>query len=1066
MSTRRERKVVTVVFADLVGFTSQAESMDPEDVAALLDPYHARLKSELERFGGTVEKFIGDAVMAVFGAPIAHEDDAERAVRAAIAIRDWAADESIELRVGVNTGEVVVSFGESPEVGLAAAGDAVNTAARLQTGAPVGGVLVGERTFHATERAIEYADAAPIDAKGKSSPVPVWLAVGARARVGVERVHGARLVGRRREVELLLGGLERARQERSPELVTLVGVPGIGKSRLVHELYERIEQERELTYWRHGRCLPYGEGVTFWALAEMVKAQAGILEGDDPEQAATKLRAVVDDPWVESHLRPLVGLATDADLGRDRREEAFTAWRRFFEGLADERPLVLVFEDIQWADESLLDFIDYLVEWAGGVPLLVVCAARPELLTRRPGWGGGKQNALTISLSPLSDEDTARLLGELLERSVLLAETQVELLAQAGGNPLYAEEFARVLRVSGHIERLPETVQGLIAARIDLLEPEPKSLLQSAAVVGKSFWLGAATAVADQQRDVAEKLLHSLERKEFVRRERSSAVAGEIEYTFRHLLVRDVAYGQIPRVERAGGHRRAAEWIGALGRPEDHSEMLVHHYAQALELGELAGLDGAEFSAAAQTAFADAGDRAFALNAYRAAARHYRAALELLPEGDGRRGRLVASLGRSLVRLEEVDIPLLEGGVTEARAAGDLESAAEIERSLSEHYWIAGERDQAFRHLDAALALVDTLPPSPAKAATLETASRLRMLAADHHESIRLGRQALAMAEALGLEELRAALLNDVGSSRRGVGEVEEGLADLARAADVAAAANAPYELVRAKNNLAANLWVEGRLMESMRLVEEASQSAARYGQSQFARWFRAAIPAYCYDLGRWDDALDGATAFIGEVEAGSPHYLTSRLYTARALVLLARDRSAGVVDDAEQALALARRAKDPQNLFLTLANAAHIHSQLGHAETATGLAGEFMAAVAAGQPLGFAVAWLHVLAWTLTDAGRGRELVSALSQLREGPWVRAAIAFADGDPRGAAGICAEMGAVTQEAYARLAAANDLVRDGRRAEADEQLRRALAFYRSVGATRYVREGEALLAASA
>ena len=264
---------MTVLFVDLAGFTSRAEVMDPEDVAALLDPYHARLKAELERFGGTVEKFIGDAVMAVFGAPAAHEDDPERAVRAALAIRDWAEGERIELRVGINTGEALVSLGAHPAEGQTmAAGDVVNTAARLQAASPVGAILVGEQTFRATERAIEFAEAEPVEAKGKAQPVPVWEAVAARARASVERAHGAALVGRRRELELLSGALDRARQERSPELVTLVGVPGIGKSRLVLELYGLIERETELTSWRHGRCLPYGEGVTFWALGEMVKA--------------------------------------------------------------------------------------------------------------------------------------------------------------------------------------------------------------------------------------------------------------------------------------------------------------------------------------------------------------------------------------------------------------------------------------------------------------------------------------------------------------------------------------------------------------------------------------------------------------------------------------------------------------------------------------------------------------------------------------------------------------------------------------------------------------------------
>ncbi|MFY9588587.1 MAG: AAA family ATPase [Actinomycetota bacterium] len=389
---RRERKVVTVLFADLAGFTSLAEEMDPEDVAALLDPYHARLKAEIERFGGTVEKFIGDAVMAIFGAPAGHEDDPERAVRAALRIRDWAADDQIELRVGINTGEALVTLDANPTEGeTMAAGDVVNTAARLQSSAPIGGILVGEQTYRSTSKAIDYIEAEPVVAKGKAQPVAAWQAVSARARATVEHVQGASLVGRQRELDLLTGSLDRARQERSSQLVTLIGVPGIGKSRLVLELYGRIETETDITSWRHGRCLPYGDGVTFWALAEMVKAQAGILEDDDEAETARKLHAAVDDPWIESHLRTLVGLPGGAEGGGDRRDEAFTAWRRFLEGLAEERPLVLVFEDLHWADDDLLDFIDHLVDWATGVPLLVVCSARPELLARRPGWGGGTQ---------------------------------------------------------------------------------------------------------------------------------------------------------------------------------------------------------------------------------------------------------------------------------------------------------------------------------------------------------------------------------------------------------------------------------------------------------------------------------------------------------------------------------------------------------------------------------------------------------------------------------------------------------------------------------------------------
>jgi predicted ATPase len=302
------------------------------------------------------------------------------------------------------------------------------------------------------------------------------------------------------------------------------------------------------------------------------------------------------------------------------RDEAFAAWRRFVEGLAEDRPLVLVFEDLHWADEDLLDFVDHLVEWATGVPLLVVATARPELLSRRPGWGGGKPNSLTISLSSLSDDETARLLADLLG-AVLPADTQAELLARAGGNPLYAEEFARMLRDRGRLGELPETVQGLIAARVDLLEPDQKRLLQDAAVIGKRFWAGALASVSGADLATLEAPLHALGRKEFVRRERASSVADDSEYSFRHLLVRDVAYGQIPRAERAERHLLAAGWIEQLGRREDNAEMLAHHYLEALELTTATGGSTAAFSDAAAAALADAGDRALALNANGAAVR-------------------------------------------------------------------------------------------------------------------------------------------------------------------------------------------------------------------------------------------------------------------------------------------------------------------------------------------------------------------------------------------------------------------------------------------------------------
>ena len=1042
MAGRRERKVVTVLFADLAGFTARAETMDPEDVAAFLDPYHRRLKGELERFGGTVEKFIGDAVMAIFGAPVAHEDDAERAVRAALAIRGWAADEEVELRIGINSGEALVTLDVQPAEGQAlATGDVVNTAARLQAAAPTGGILVGAQTHRATERAIEYAESEPVAAKGKVEPVPAWLAIAPRSRVHVERTHGADLVGRHRELELLAGALDHARQERSPELVTLVGVPGIGKSRLVYELYRRIEAETEITSWRHGRCVPYGDGVTFWALSEMVKAQAGILEGDDEPVTARKLHAAVDDPWVESHLRPLVGIASDAGGGGDRRDEAFTAWRRFFERLADERPLVLVFEDLHWADDNLLDFVDHLVDWTSDVPLLVVCTARPELLARRPGWGGGKPNALTISLSPLSDDETARLLGGLLERSVLPAETQAELLAHAGGNPLYAEEYVRILRDRGEVGELPETVQGLIAARLDLLEPEQKALLQDAAVVGKTFWLGAVGGAAET--------LHALERREFVRRERQSTVAGETEYVFRHVLVRDVAYGQIPRADRADKHRHAAEWIEQLGRPEDHAEMLAHHYLQAFELGVAAGLGTDAFAGAAARALTEAGDRAFGLHAYDAAERYYRAALDL---DKSSRGVLLLRLCRAMFALDEsaVDVAL------EARdlflAADDAAHAAEAEHSLAEHQWVRGERDLAWEHLDRARTLVAPLPPSPVKAMTTATASRLHMLANQNDEAVRIGTEAIAMAEALGLDAVRGAALNNVGTARAVRGD-DGGMVDLAEAIEVAESANEPFEMLRAKGNLAVQLSIRGRLGEAIDLWREAAQDAQRFGQRAFGRWLAGVVAWPLYAAGRWDEALAGAQAFVAEVEAGAPHYLAPANYMIRGRIRLARDQLEPALVDVERALELAIRTVDPQNVLPMQALAAFTFYEQGDEGRAAELAESFLPMLASPGGPGFAVFVANVFSWTITALGRGAELADALEQYPQ-PWAHSARAFARGDVAKAAAICDEIGAAGEAAQCRLLGAR-LTGDG------SGLAAAVAFYDSVGATRYVRECEAL-----
>jgi class 3 adenylate cyclase/tetratricopeptide (TPR) repeat protein len=1079
---REERKVVSVLFADLVGFTDRAERMDPEDVRALLSPYYAHVREELERYGGTVEKFIGDAVMALFGAPVAHEDDPERAVRAALTIRDWIREQEgdLQLRIAVTTGEALVALGARPSEGEGmASGDVVNTAARLQAAAPTDGILVDESTYRATSQWIDYRPAEPVEAKGKAKPVPAWEALEARSRFGVDTVQEARapLIGRERELDVLVDALARVRADRSPQLVTLVGVPGIGKSRLVYELSRVVEADPDFLFWRQGRSLPYGEGVSFWALGEMVKAHAGILETDSPEEAEGKLQRSVgelvegsDADWVARHLGPLVGVESEQELHGDHRAEAFAAWRRFFEATADERPLVLVFEDLHWADEGLLDFVDHLVDWAGGVPILVVCTARPELLSRRAGWSGGKPNAVTLSLAPLDDEQTARLLAALLERSVLPAETQAALLQRAGGNPLYAEEFVRMVADRGLVDGdgelpLPESVQGIVAARLDGLPEDEKALLQDGAVVGKVFWLGAAAVIGGVKREVAEKCLHRLERKEFVRRERRGSVAGENEYAFRHLLVRDVAYSQIPRARRAEKHRLAAEWIEGLGRPEDNAEMLAHHYSNALELARAAGADTGALSDSARVALREAGDRAYTLGAYTAARGFYEQALQLWPSEDPDRPGLLFSYGHVMVLVEPTNA---RDVMREARdallAAGDRGRAAEAEVNLGEVYWLQGQRDGTFAHLRAAEKLVTEEPNSFSKAYVVANLSRFLALAGNNEEAIRLGRQALEMAEELDLPVIRAHALNNMGMARTAQGDLD-GLADLERSVEVAMSVNSA-ESVRAYGNLASELDNVGQLDRAFEVLGEARRLAERFGLSDWHRWLTAEEAWEPYYRGRWEEAARQLEELIAGFTA-NPYWMESPCRWLRGRMRLAFGDRRGAREDAERALELARLAKDPQILWPALAFAARASFE-GDPKRADALVSELLSDwKAQGWPSSSESDWLPDVASVLALVRREDEFLDGAEQTTSSsPWRKAAIAHAKGDFVAAAKIYASVGALPEEAYARLCAASSFVQLGRRAEADAELEPALAFWRSVGAKAYIREGEALLAVSA
>ena len=1063
-SVREERKVVSVLFADLVGFTSQAERMDPEEVRAVLQPYHAMVRAELEKWNGTVEKFIGDAVMALFGAPIAREDDPERAVRAALAIRDnIAADGRLHVRIGITTGEALVALDSRPESGEGmASGDVVNTAARLQSAAPVDGILVDDATWRATSRVVEYRDHGAVTAKGKAGPVSVHEVVAARSRFGmdVRAGSGAPLVGRGRELELLFGAFDRARGEREPQLVTIVGVPGIGKSRLVWELFQHIDTGTELVRWRQGRALAYSEGVSFWALGEIVKAEAGILETDSSDQATAKLgRAVrlvaepADADWLERQLRPLVGLDTGTELRGDHRGEAFSAWTRYVEALADERPLVLVFEDLHWADEGLLDFVDHLVDWARGVPLLIAGTARPELLARRPGWGGGKPNALTISLAPLSDAETGTLVAALVEQAIIPNAMREAVLERAQGNPLYAEEFARLVAEGGRIDDLPETVLGIVAARLDTLDRQDKQLLQDAAVVGKVFWSGTLADMRGRAREAVEERLHILERREFVRRERRASVAGETEYAFRHILVRDVAYGQIPRAERADGHVKAARWIEALGRPADHAELLANHYLAAMDLARAAGRSTEPFAEPARAALLSAGEHAAALNAFAAAARYYRAALDLLPEDDPSRPAALFGLGKALRISEGSGVETLAMAEEALRDAGDGAIAAEAAVLQAELAWFAGDGDLTAAHLARASELVAGLPQSFSKAYVLSDLSRYHMLAGRNEQAIAIGREALAIADALDLDEIRVHALDNVGSARVFAGDFG-GIDDLEASVDLGRRTNA-LDTPRAMNNLGVAYESAGDYPRARALWREGLKLARELGNVSVARFIESQMPGVLFLEGDWSAALEQADAAIGASKAGEGWGMEATVREYRARIRLAQGELGAARDDIQRALAIARRAGDPQSVLPALAVAARVELAVGSRERAMELAQEIADHPDANQQVRFETPFV------LMELGRGADARRIISASPNGPWRDMMLAVVEGRPAEAADMAWKLDAPPVGAFLDLEAARMLTEEGRLEEARRRLQRATGFWRGVQAKHYLAMAEEL-----
>jgi class 3 adenylate cyclase len=567
-----ERKVVTVLFADLVGFTARAERLDPEDVRAILTPYFARVRSEIEAFGGTVEKFIGDAVMAVFGAPLAHGDDPERAVRAALAmcaavdeLNRKDAELELKIRIAVNTGEALVSLAASVAQGEGVvAGDVVNTASRLQEAAPVNGILVGEETYRATRSVIRYEDAEPVVAKGKQEPVRVWRALAASAAPGERAAGRVRMLGRESELAVLERTWERVVAERRPQLVTLFGPAGIGKTRLATEFGQlaRAGGARVIK----GRSLPYGEVIPYGAFATQVKQVARIFDTDEVETAGKKLAEAVTELLgdeasdVSSHVAMLIGVGLDGGVGN--RQTLFFSARRLVEALAEEQPTVLIFEDIHWADAGMLDLLEVLASRVRDVPLLLLALARPDLLERRQSWGGGLPGFTALPVEPLSDEHAKELAAQVLLQMQKSGQQSGEIGLVGEGNPLFIEELAA--SVAEHAKataaELPTTIRAIVSARLDALPPGERSVLLDAAVVGKVFWTGALERMSSGQLDLAE-LLDSLEGRDLIRREPVSRLRGDQQFSFKHDLIRDAAYATLPRPQRRKRHAEVAAFL-------------------------------------------------------------------------------------------------------------------------------------------------------------------------------------------------------------------------------------------------------------------------------------------------------------------------------------------------------------------------------------------------------------------------------------------------------------------------------------------------------------------------
>jgi class 3 adenylate cyclase/predicted ATPase len=1115
-----ERRLVSVLFLDLVDFTPLSEFRDAEDVRELLSRYFEQVRTVIERYAGTVEKFIGDAAMAVWGAPVAKEDDAERAVRAALELVGMVEGfgqevgaPGLQARAGVLTGEAAVTL-EGTSEGLVA-GDLVNTASRVQAVAEPGTVLVNESTKRASEASIAYENGGCRELKGKAEPVQLWRALrvvaGARGMlrtVGLE----APFVGRERELRLVKELFHGSADEKKAQLVSVTGIAGIGKSRLSWEFEKYVDGLAEEVFWHRGRCVSYGEGIAYWALAEMVRMRCAIAEDEDPAFARAKLQTTIEQQipdgeerrWAEPRLAHLLGLEDGAP---GDEENLFSAWRILFERLADQSPTILVFEDMQWADAGLLDFLEYLLEWSHNRPLFVVALTRPELTEKRPSWGAGKRNFASLFLQPLSPEAMSDLLAGLVPG--LPEDLRASILERAEGVPLYAVETVRMLldrgllvqegnayRPTGSVDRLevPETLHALIAARLDSLTPEERRLAQNGSVLGKTFTKLGLTALTGLSAEELEPQLAGLLRKEILSIQGDPRSPERGQYSFLQDIVKRVAYETISKRERKQKHLAAAQFLSTVWSAEEDEivEVIAAHYLDAYRSAP-DDPDAGEIRSSARDTLVRAAERAASLAANAEAQWAFERAIELtddpLTEAELReRAGLMARTGAradDAARHLERSIGLFE-------AAGASHPAARVSARLAEIMWERGRLEHGLESMERAFEILSQEEPDADFAELAAQLSRFMFFAGKRELALQRIETALIHAEAIWLPEVFSMALNTKSIILCSQGRKKEGAAILRYALEVAIEHDKPSAALRAYFNLSEMLCDMDEYDEAARLAREGLAHARRHG-NRFWEWNLLGYGYPFYALGEWDE-VQAMRASLPEEDWMQARLAFGGALTSSVQVCVHR----GQLEEAERIVSF---FADFENSADVQERAYHGYAsstlQLAQGKPAAALESAH-AALRGRDALGITHAAVKEAFVTAVEAAleqddvaTAEDLLASVEGLHDGQVsqfvraqstrFRAKLAARNGEPADVERLCKRAAALFREmtmpfhlAVTLLEQGEWLVAEGRRDEADPLLSEAREIFERLGAkpwleraqaSRVGREPEAVLAAS-